>query len=313
MGKERNFNPAEAQRKADKKRQKLRNKEASKQHRANDVLLKDARRFEQEFLELLHKNAQSKNLNAILQTKLGQINNVRMELNEPTKTLADYEKVIRKAKKEAKQAAKAGPAKKPVADDSSSSSEGISDTEDRTGIDTDALEYQDLSHIKIPAGEAPETEGQIYKSLHQLQPIFCKAYKISKTISKKPPPPPPRSLPFGSLPFPHPAFGPVPGMAVPMPFFLPPGGQAVPAQASAIKQTAASSAAASHSRLYSKQSHAPPLQRHDPLAPEIEDALVKKPAAASSSSAVISAAPVMRNLQKELTGMVPRALQNKKK
>jgi hypothetical protein len=156
--KERGFNPAQAQRK-EKKKLKVKvihllivqKKEASKTNKQNDALTQENRRLEMEFSDLIKKEGSTASISSVsLQAKLGEINNVRMQLDMDTKTMADYETLIRKAKKEAK---------KPKAIEKQTVEDNSSPEEEALILQLDGI-YEDLSTIEIPSGVAPETEGQ---------------------------------------------------------------------------------------------------------------------------------------------------------
>jgi hypothetical protein len=102
--------------------------------------------------------------------KLGQLNEVRGELGLPMRSIQDYKKL----KPETTDSQYMG--YKEYGYEQGASTE-IIQTEvvpAKIVIDPNGSDFQDLTDIPIPKGAAPETEGQIYKSLTQLRAIRCK-------------------------------------------------------------------------------------------------------------------------------------------
>lgn len=332
MGKkERNYNPAEAARKAEKKRLKTRKKETSKLSAKNQHLSKENAKLERELASLVANSAASgadqKKLHALIMPALGKLNDVRVELGLASKTLADYQDMIRTAQKNAKKAKKVVVEERPVL--SSSSDDDDDDEEEDLGFERDPnCDYQDLSSIEIPTGIAPETEGQIFKALTQLRTVKCKVH-----LSKKTAKPPQLQQPFfpvfpGMLPpFPIPfapqipkgyenyGYGPSaslgyenygygPNLTLPPP--PPPIGRSQtnhPSNSTPKEQDEHRQGG----RIYARQSHAVGQNKHDPLAPELDE--LPETSKAKSSNIVYSSAPQMRDLKPT---MVPAALLKKK-
>jgi hypothetical protein len=161
----------------ERKKQKEKGREVGKQHKQTEQFQSENRKLEHEFsqiaVNLALKNTAKMSKNPLLISKLSAINDVRMELDLMTKTMADQMQVIKDAKKEAKQILKAQKQKAaaPVYDDFK--------------LDPQ-FDWQDLSYIEIPEGDAPETEGQIFKSLKQLR-IIKQIPKRDKTATILPP------------------------------------------------------------------------------------------------------------------------------
>lgn len=340
-----------AGKRVEKKKQKERGREVGKQHKQTEQFQSENRKLELEFsqiaVNLALKNTAKLSTNPLLVKKLSAINDVRMELDLPTKTMAEQMQVIKDAKKEAKQILK------------SQKQKAAAPAYDDFKLDPQ-FDWQDLSHIKIPDGIAPETEGQIFKSLKQLRVIK----QIPKREKALPPgtstPQPPLSLPQGLSPVPPSMMipsGSLISMAPPRPNFRPlnmvpplPSFTAVPpvfaepsAPAPPVFLPPSAAALGPNSIIippppprFSPGPPPPPrfnldatiipgpptrLAKHfpktsqapkdglasDPLNPEKDLDLTRKQEQ-SKSVITISAQPKLRDLQKEVAHMVPASL-----
>lgn len=347
MGKkERNYNPAEAQRKLDKKREKQKAKENVKQSQTARAATKELRAIEHEMTLFLTSNTDIKLAHsAAFQAKLGQINDARIKLNLSTKGVDDFQaqfKEIKKQRKDAKKQEQVA-SSRPKVDQLSNRAEfhaiesAASDKDESAEKDYDE---RDLSAITLPiSGTALETEGQMYHGLTQLRVIKCSKVLLAKKEAARKqkqllhqkqqqphhhpynhqssliPPPPPI---LGAFPF--------PGFMLPMGGMLPPPPPPyqVPTSHSLAQRHPSSfesrnssrpmhnhqqQSPAGAGRFYSTSSHAKePIQ--DPLAPEIDEPIVIE--RQQASQIVYGSAPKMRNIQKEVTGFVPSALLKKK-
>jgi hypothetical protein len=331
MGKERNYNPAEAQRKLDKKKEKQKAKETVKNNFNTQALQQDNRRAEQELSQFLTSNADIKlATSASFQSKLGKVNEVRIKLGLPVKGIDDYNAEFKAIKKQLKSL------KKNQYADTSQTVASIGypypNPIKQLSIPTESMEEKssnfeekDLSGIQIPVGIPPETEGQTYQGLSQLRIVKCTTFlekqkssqanqPIQSPIPFHPPPPPPPVFDPVHLPFPGYMPSPFnPGTMMNMDFMIPP-----PPPLYQADQKAFSNQPVQHhrkdrnkGRLYATSSHATP-QGHDPLAPEINEPLEKSSKQQVKSQIVYGSAPKMRDFKKEVTGFVPAALLKKK-
>lgn len=188
MGKkERNYNPAEAQRKLDKKREKQKAKENVKQSQTARAAAQELRAIEQEMTLFLTSNTDIKLAHsAAFQAKLGQINDARIKLNLSTKGVDDFQaqfKEIKKQRKDAKKQEQVA-SSRPKVDQLSNRAEfhamesAASDKDESAEKDYDE---RDLSAITLPiSGTALETEGQMYHGLTQLRVIKCSKVLLAK-------------------------------------------------------------------------------------------------------------------------------------
>ncbi|KAI8900529.1 hypothetical protein BC833DRAFT_266759 [Globomyces pollinis-pini] len=201
MGKkDRQINPVQAQRKLEKKRLQKRSKEIGRQNHQNAVLQKENRRFEQELTELI----QGKNSMAVVQAKLGQLNDIRIQLGLSTKSMSDLK--FKTGKKQPGKDKKSVLLKEMESSDSDSSLIESDISEKDLAKETN---FHNLSTIPIPNGEAPDTEGQIFRGLSQLKSVECSVFKSKSKITKshhKPNHPPfnPMFLGFQNVPLPQP-------------------------------------------------------------------------------------------------------------
>jgi hypothetical protein len=109
--------------------------------------------------------------------KLGQLNEVRGELGLPMKLLDEYKHLKKGTLNQVDISA--------YGYDQGPSVPIPEPTIPIISIDPNGPDFQDLSQIPIPRGIAPETEGQIYRSL-DLRAIKCKVYHQKSLEPKKP-------------------------------------------------------------------------------------------------------------------------------
>jgi hypothetical protein len=104
----------------------------------------------------------------LLLKKLGEVNDIRMKLGLPMRSIDEYKHTK--------------PDETPGINIQSYGYDHIPSSNSKespisVNIDPNGPEIQDLSRIPIPKGVAPDTEGQIFKSLTQLRTIRCRSSK----------------------------------------------------------------------------------------------------------------------------------------
>ncbi|KAJ3272943.1 hypothetical protein HDV01_005140 [Terramyces sp. JEL0728] len=273
MGKKKGKDSIQDFKKQEKRKQQKRNKEGSRKNRENEILLRQNRQYLQEFQDIVNDGGNK----PLLIAKLNQINETRLKLGLPPKSL---EEMDLKKKTEAKQ----------VQDENSDESEEEMENEDEEHT------AEDLSNIAIPPGTPPETEGQIFKSLTQLPLIKCKTTIMSTDI----PPPPTISnvhrtdtaKPLSDLP------KYIPPVDLPIPTYRPPVNLPVPTYRPAETKI---EEALDYELAYKniQQSLHPVKPSGKPIRPVVREA-------------TISQGPVMRDLVKEAAKIVPSKLKAKR-
>ncbi|KAJ3255865.1 hypothetical protein HK103_005878 [Boothiomyces macroporosus] len=242
--------------------------QGSRRNRQNELLLRENRQFLQEFQEIVNQGGSK----SVLIAKLNQINETRLKLGLPPKNL---EEMDLKKKTELT-----------VENKESDESEEEIEQEEEFSNQCLIVAIEDLSHIPIPPGTPPETEGQIFKSLKQLPLIKCKTTVISNDI---PPPPIIYSSKGPSLPIElaklHPS-------ELPVPKYRPPTELPVPKYVPPEEQL-------DYEQIYKNiQQTINPQKQAKPIIP-------------INREATISQAPVMRDLVKEAAKIVPSNLKKK--
>ncbi|KAJ2999602.1 High affinity cAMP-specific 3',5'-cyclic phosphodiesterase 7A [Globomyces sp. JEL0801] len=141
---------------------------------------------------------------AVVQAKLGQLNDIRIQLGLSTKSMSDLK--FKTGKKQPGKDKKSVLLKEMESSDSDSSLIESDISEKDLAKETN---FHNLSTIPIPNGEAPDTEGQIFRGLSQLKSVECSVFKSKSKITKshhKPNHPPfnPMFLGFQNVPLPQP-------------------------------------------------------------------------------------------------------------